>query len=182
MAVGLIGFIPYFWDILRKRTKPHAFSWLVWATIMSITFYASFSTGGGAGSWVVGATALACLSVFVVALFRGEKDITLLDKLCLSASLLGIVIWVGTANPLSAVIIVSVADAAGFVPTFRKTYRKPHEETLSLYALNGLGLAMSLFALQTLSLTTVFYPTYTVVAGFLFVTMVLWRRHQHPHA
>jgi hypothetical protein len=178
VAVGLVGFIPYFWDILHRRTKPHAFSWLIWALIVSVTFFAALSKGGGIGECVVGGTALACFLVFVTALFRGEKEIVLLDKLSLAAALMGILFWAVTNNPLNAVMIAVLVDAIGWVPTFRKAYKKPHEETLSMYALSGIGFAISLFALQAVNATTVLYPAYAVVANLAFVAMAMARRRR----
>lgn len=176
VAVGLAAFIPYFRDIARRRTKPHAFSWFVWSVIMSISFFASLSKGGGYGAYAVGGTAAACLAVFVASLFRGEREITLVDGLSLAAALFGIVLWTVTSDPAAAVIIVTLVDAVGFIPTFRKSYWKPGQETLLMYALNAAGLAMSLFALQAVSLTTVLYPASVVVTNAIFVTVVMARR------
>ena len=176
VAVGFVALLPYFRDIMRKRTKPHAITWFIWTIIMGIAFFVSVSKGGGAGAWLLGMNAILYLTVFVLALSRGEKKMLLLDKLCLVAGLLGIVLWVTTNNPLNAVVMVTLVDAVAFVPTFRKTYKKPYEETLSQYALSGLSLVISLFALQSVSVTTVLYPASLVFTSYLFVTMTLIRR------
>ena len=176
IIVGLSGFIPYFIDIIHGKTKPHAFSWLIWSLSPTIVFSAQISRGGGAGAWLAAAQAVACLMVFAIALFRGEKEIVLLDKACLLAALLGVGLWAVMNNPLYAVVLITMVDAVGFVPTFRKSRKRPSEETLIMYALNGLGFAISLFALQAISLTTVLYPASLVLTNFTFVVMVMMRR------
>jgi uncharacterized protein with PQ loop repeat len=176
LIIGLIGFIPYFIDTLRKRTKPHAFSWFIWSMLLSIGFFAQISKGAGAGAWLAGAQGAICFLVFVIALFVGEKEVTPLDKASLIVALFGIALWVVMNNPLYSVIIVSIVDAVGFVPTFRKSYKKPREETIKLYALSGTGFLISLFALQAVNLTTILYPSSLVLTNFSFVAMVMIRR------
>ena len=39
VIIALAGYVPYFRDIFRGKTKPHAFSWLVWASLTGIAFF-----------------------------------------------------------------------------------------------------------------------------------------------
>ena len=179
IIIGLYSYIPYFRDIFAKKTKPHAFSWFVWGVLTATAFVAQMQKGGGAGAWITGVTAVLCLSVAVIAFFRGEKNITKFDWGCLVAALLGIVLWLITNNPLTAVIIVTITDAIGFAPTFRKAYHKPYEETISTYFLSSLKFAIALFALESYSLTTWLYPASLVLANGVFAVMVLLRRKKY---
>jgi len=174
--VGLAGYVPYFKDIIKKRIKPHAFSWLIWGITQTAVFFAQTSKGGGAGAWAVGAPALLNLIIFVIAIFRGEKEITRLDKASLLFALSGIALWAITTDPLWSVIIATGVDVVGFVPTARKSYKKPNEEAVTIYMLNGMAFGISLFALQSVNLTTFLYPASLVVTNAVFVTMVMMRR------
>ena len=174
--VGLIGYIPYFRDIFRGKTKPHVFSWFAWSLLGGIDFVAQAVKGGGAGSWVTGFTAAVCFCVAILALTRGEKDITKTDWLCFVAALIGIVLWVTTQNPLLAVVIVTITDAVAFIPTYRKSYYKPHEETLVEYGLAATKWVIGLAALQSLTVTTWLYPASLVLTNGAFVVMTALRR------
>jgi uncharacterized protein with PQ loop repeat len=174
--IGLVGYIPYFKDIIKKRIKPHAFSWLIWGILQSLVFFAQTSKGGGAGAWAVGAPALLNLTIFVIAIFRGEKEITRVDKASLLLALFGIALWAITTNPLWSVVIATGVDVVGFVPTFRKSYKKPNEEAVAVYALSAIAFGISLFALQSISITTVLYPASLVVTNAVFVAIVMMRR------
>ena len=68
------------------------------------------------------------------------------------------------------------ADACGFIPTFRKAFHKPHEETLMEYALSVVKFTIALFALESFNLTTWLYPASLVLTNGLFVAMLLGRR------
>ncbi len=174
--IGLIGSVPYFRSMLKKETKPHAFSWLIWGTIQAVIFFAQTSNNGGAGAWTVGVGAIFCFTVFAFALFEGEKEITNLDKTSLIVAIFGIALWIITTNPVYSVIILTGVDVVGFIPTFRKSYKKPQEEAASLYAFGAISFGMSIFALQTINITTALYPASVVFTNTLFVITVLrWR-------
>ena len=174
--VGVTGFIPYFKDIIKKAIKPHAFSWLIWGISQSTIFFAQTAKGGGAGAWANGFGGLLNLTVFVIAIFKGEKEITLLDKGCLVLALFGISLWFITSDPLWSVILLSGVDVIGYIPTMRKSYKKPHEESLTVFALSATSSVISLFALGSLSITTVLYPISIIVINTILVTLVILRR------
>lgn len=87
--IGLIGYVPYFRDIFKNKTKPHLFSWLILGLLTVIAFVAQVVEGGGAGAWVTGFTAAICFIVAALALFKGEKNITKSDWFCFVGALLG---------------------------------------------------------------------------------------------
>ena len=76
VIIALAGYVPYFRDIFRGKTKPHAFSWLVWASLTGIAFFGQIFDKGGAGAWVTGFTAVVSFAIFFLALKKGEKNIT----------------------------------------------------------------------------------------------------------
>ena len=134
--------------------------------------------GGAAGSWVTGFTAAACLVVFVFALFRGEKEITRGDTLSLIGAGVATLLWWLTQDPLLAVVLITLIDALGFYPTFRKSWFKPQEETLSTYWISSLKFAIALFALGEFTLVTALYPASLVIMNGGFAAMVAVRRKQ----
>jgi hypothetical protein len=73
IIISIIAYIPYFRDIFKGKTKPHAFSWLIWSVMLTIAFIAQLVEEGGAGAWVTGATAILCSAVFTLALFKGGE-------------------------------------------------------------------------------------------------------------
>ncbi|MCL5436088.1 MAG: hypothetical protein M1275_03330 [Patescibacteria group bacterium] len=176
VITGLIGYIPYFLDIFKGSTKPHIFSWLVWAILETIGFFAQVIKGAGPGSWMTGTTAILCLGVFFSALRHGEKNITRIDWVCLASALCGIGAWQITKDPFWAVIIVVITDLVGFIPTFRKAYNKPFEETLKLYLLSALKASLALFALDSVNPTTVMYLASLVASNASFSIMLAVRR------
>ncbi len=178
ILIAFAGYIPYFRDIFRGKTKPHAFSWLVWASLTGIAFFGQIFDKGGAGAWVTGVTAAVSIVIFILALKKGEKDITSSDKWSLFGAGIALVLWFITNNPLGSIILVTLIDALGFYPTFRKSYYKPYQETMITFFLSGLKFVIALFALQHYSLITWLYPGSLILMNFVFVGMIMIRRRK----
>ena len=179
LAAAIAGFIqyaPYMGDIVKGKTRPHAFSWFVWGLPCFIVFAAQFYEGGAAGSWATAVTGFLCTVVFVLALFYGERKITRLDWISLFTAIAAIGWWVAIKDPLGSVVLITVIDIIGFIPTIRKSVDKPHEETMSTYIVGALKWVLSLCAFSTISLTVWLYPVAMVVANGLFAIMLhMWR-------
>lgn len=176
--IAFIGYIPYFKDIFAGRTKPHGFTWLVWASLTLIGFLAQVTTDGGPGSWVMGFSAAICFIIAGFGFVKGEKQITLSDWLCLGGAALALVIWYFTSSLFWSVILITAIDALGFIPTIRKSYSKPYEETLSTYAISGFKFVISIIALNEINIITALYPASLVLANWLFIIMLYVRRKQ----
>lgn len=178
VIIGLVGYVPYFRDIIQGKTKPHAFSWLIWGILTGIAFVGQVVSNGGFGTWVTGFTAALCIIIFLFALYRGTKDFPLVDWLSLLGAGVALLLWAITKGPLAAIILVTVIDMLGFIPTFRKSYYRPKEETAFTFGMSGIKFIFGIGALKELSLVTALYPASLVLTNSMFVLMVYVRRRQ----
>jgi len=176
IVIGLLIYIPYFKSIYERQTKPHVFSWAIWGLLGAIAYFAQLSDGAGPGAWVNGITALVCFTIAAIALRHGEKNITRSDWITFLGALMALPVWYVTQNALYAILLITLIDALGFYPTFRKSWHKPLEENALTYGLSAGKYALSLFAIENYTMTTVFYSASLVLMNGLFVVMVLWRR------
>ncbi|MGB4759205.1 MAG: hypothetical protein WBP26_04040 [Candidatus Saccharimonadales bacterium] len=176
--IGIYSYIPYFRDIFAGKTKPHAFTWFVWFLLTAIAFFAQIAGDGGPGAWVTGFTAAVSFVIFVVALKVGKHNIAPADWFFFIGSLASLGLWFITKDPVGSVILITIIDLLAFLPTFRKSWHKPHEETSITYMLSGIKFAISIAALSTITITTVLYPLSLVVTNIAFVAMLQWRRKQ----
>lgn len=176
VVLALGSYIPYLRDISRGKTKPHTFSWFIWGLLHWIGFAASVVKGGGAGSWVTGASALACSTVFVIALVKGETKLHPYDWVSLSGALVALIFWWFTNEPTFSVMLVALIDILGFIPTFRKTYKNPYEETAITYFIGSIYFLLSLIALESYSISTWFYPATIIIVNTAFVAMIYVRK------
>lgn len=176
--IGIASYVPYIRDMLRRQTKPHPFSWFVWGLVSAIAFFAQIMSGGGIGALATGITAIACLLIAVFVAFRDKRRISQLDLFCFIAALFGIGAWRVTHDPLNAVVIVLAVHILGFMPTVRKAYQFPREETLATYVLSLFKWGFGLATLTTFSLTTVLFPAGVFLMNLCFSAMLIVRRRQ----
>jgi hypothetical protein len=174
--IGIIAFLPYLRDIFLRKTKPHAYTWLIW-TITQITAIVGILLGGGgwgALNLIVGT--LFVISIFLFSLKYGSKNITRLDTIILITALLAIIIWWRLNQPLIAIIMVSVIDFLGYIPSFRKSYQEPWSETLSFWLACSLSNIFAILALSDYNFLTVTYIATITVANVLLFLFCLFRR------
>lgn len=176
---GIVGYIPYFVNIFRNKTKPHAFTWFVWGLITGIAFVVQILKGAGAGSYVTGSASFLCFIIAIIAFAKGGRVYDKYDWLSLGGAILGILLWWLTKNPIFAVILVVISDAFGFYPTLRKGMKNPFEETASTFVINSLKYIIAMFAMENYSLTTSLYPVYLILMNGSFAIILLYGRRGH---
>lgn len=176
--IGFIGYIPYFRGIFLGSTKPHAFSWFIWGLIMAIVFAVQVVEKGGPGTWNTALSTIACFSIAILALFYGKRAFPFFDWIILVTAMLSLVFWRLMNDPTVSIVIISIVDAVGFVPTFRKGFNLPFEENISTYASFALKFTISIIALDTLTIATWLYPASLVLMNGAFAFLLLARRRQ----
>ncbi len=176
VVVGFIGYAPYLRDTFRGTTKPHFFSWFLWGILETIAFFAQMAEGAGIGAWVTGFSVIIVYTIAAKAFFNKNRYITRFDWMCFVGALLGIIIWPMTGSPAAAAVVVTITDAVAFLPTYRKGFERPYEETVEEYMASAIKYALGIAALATYTIGTTLYPASLVVTNVLFITMILLRR------
>lgn len=176
VAMMVLSRAVYFTSIYKGKTRPHAFSWLIWAVISAIGFAAQVAEGAGPGSWARGFSAATCLLLVALGYYRGEKNITRGDWLALGAALSCVPLWIITKTPAWSVIIVCFIDTIGYLPTVRKARLKPREESASSYFIASLCALFALFAIENYTVSTWLYTAVLAVSNSALAFFLLGRR------
>lgn len=176
VVLSILGYIPYIYDILKKKTKPHSFTWFIWTLAGAIAYGIQVVGGAGVGSWSLLTASLLCGFVFLLSLHSGDKDIAPSDFIFLGLSLFSLFLWVVAKQPLWSVILITAVEIFGFIPTVRKSWNKPHSETIFTYALSVFRHALSILSLQNINPLTALYPAVWTVTNTLFTATLLLRR------
>lgn len=178
--LSVVCFLPYLRDIFKRKSTPHIYSWLVWSILQAEGTIAIIVGHGSYGALGIGIGTLFCVLIFFLSFKYGTKNITRFDTICLIGSILSIILWIFTKNPLLAVILISVIDIMAFMPTYRKGYEEPHTETVSTYLFSSISSMFALIALTNYSVVTVLYIASLVLSNGIFVILLLYRRGKVP--
>lgn len=158
----IIGFIPYIVSILRGETKPAKASWIIWATLDSITL-AGMLTKHSLNGQILGAVIGAWI-VVILALRNGTSGWTRLDKFCLAGALLGIILWQVFDNAVFGIMTSLSVVLLGSFPTFASAWRNPAQENRTAWTLFWLSCVAAVIAIPAWTLADAAQPiVFTII-------------------
>lgn len=175
--ISLGAWVLYSKDLFAKKTKPHMYTWLIWAITQGTATAALLHGGGGFGAISLSVGTVLVIVIFILSFKYGSRNITRSDTAILALALSAIFVWWQLDNPLLAVLMVSAIDGLGYIPTFRKSFRDPWSETLSFWGLVALSVMLALIANAEYNLLTVTYlATLSGANTSLFFFLLLRRK------
>ncbi len=173
----LTSYSIYIYSISKGETRPHPFSWFIWGLLTFIGYLAQISDDAGVGAII---TLLSAIISFGIAgigyVQRKNIIISKSDKWAFGLSLLTIPLWIFTQTPLWSVILITIIDAVGFYPTFRKSWYNPEQESILSFALGGFKHFFTILALQNYSLITALFPFSLVLTNAALIGMIYYRK------
>lgn len=177
IALTFAAFVPYIRAIVTGKTRPHVFSWIIWGSTTFVVFLAQLQGKGGIGAWPIGVSGIITLLIaFLAYTRRADVTITMTDWAFFIAALSSLPLWYVTADPLWAVIVLTLVDVMGFGPTVRKAYHHPHSESAVFFAMFAIRNMLVVAALEHYSATTVLFPAVIAAACVLLIVLLLYRR------
>jgi len=176
VVVGLISYYLYTRDLFSLKTKPHIYSWLIWTITQGTAMVAIYYGGGIWGGLELTMGTIFNVAILVFCLKYGTKNITKRDTIVLIIALIAIFVWWQLKIPLVSVLMVSVIDFFGFLPSFRKSYEEPWSETLSSWLLFSVANIFSILALNQYNLLTLTYLIFITVGNMSVFFICLFRR------
>lgn len=176
VALAFIALYPYIVDIFKNKTKPHIFTWLVWAIVTILAFFGQWQKGGGAGSWTTGVTGIITIFIALISFKKGSRDITKFDVLIFIGALIAIIPWSLTKDPTLSIVILTIIDVLAFMPTIRKTIKDPQSETFISYVLHAIRHSLSILALANYNIATYIYPASLAVMNIIILSIILKSR------
>ncbi len=184
VVLRLLGNAGYLIGTWKGRVKPNIVSWFFWGVTALVAFAVQISKGAGPEAYVTLAIAVGPLAVFAMIIHRGSYKVNLSysDKWCAALTMFGMVLWLITNNPVSALLMSILADIASSIPTILKSYLAPHTEHALPYTLSIVSMVVTLLTINNWGITHWAFPAYILLINLTFVVLILmpkgWRRHK----
>ena len=176
VTMTFLGYVPYYRDIIKGKTHPHVYSWTLWCLLTIMIVGLQIKGGAGPAVYVTASAGLLCVGVIVLSLKKGKKDITFSDTVVAVLSLIAMGFWLIANAPVVSMVLVVLADLLAFIPTVRKSWSKPHTETLSLYVINAVRFVIAVIAVEKYTLLAVLWPAAWAIANGLFSVLLVVQR------
>jgi hypothetical protein len=179
LILSLISPIFYTKSMLAHKAKPHRITRLiVWLAAIAglVGVLGSTNTSGIIFAIIFLARASYLL---IMSLIYGVGGASRLDKYCLAIGALAVIFYTITGNGLLAISLGIVADLIGYIPTFVKTWHKPHSEDPTFFIIEGVASLSAVFAIWELRVDILF-PIYFVACSAT-VTLLIYRQQLIGH-
>lgn len=170
------GYAPYLRDLFKGKTQPHLYTWIIWAITASIATAGVIVGGGNYGAIPMVAGTGLVIFVCLLAFKYGSKNITSGDTITLVAAIAAVIVWIQLDNPLLAVIVATLIDGFGYIPTFRKSFEEPWSETTFFWLAMSANSFLSIAALEKYTLLTTLYLFVLGIANGVLYLLLIYRR------
>lgn len=176
LAVAAYGNFFYFRDTLKGETKPNRVTFLLWGVAPLISFFAQKEAGGGSQILYTLIVALMPFAILAASFYdrKAYWKITIFDICCGAISLIALILLIGTGRPLLALGLSILADFSAALPTIIKSYKHPHTETTSAYALEILSAFIVLLSIQEWVFVNYFFVAYILAMNILFTGILIF--------
>jgi hypothetical protein len=185
VAIMLVAYGVQFWKTYVGKSEPHPITWVGFGFLTGVGFLVQWHEGAGAGSWVMGWTAIFCFAVAAMSLWKKRNgwhwsDFTAWDWTALISGGGLFALYLISKNlswgSFVSAILATSADVVLYWPTFRKAWLLPEKENATAYGLNSFKFIPSLLAMSAYSTETCLYPVAMVIVNAAVVVYLLWRR------
>lgn len=168
----LIGISSVIWGGFRPQRMTRLLIFL-----LSLLFVGTLlAQGDRNGIYIAVAQLFGSLVILLLSIRKGVGGWSPLDRIVLLLTLLSLVVWKTTDNPLLGLIMSTVTDFIGFVPTIVKIWHLPESEEWKFYMSDVVSSSLSLMSLTSYTLATTTFPSYILFINALGVALILGRR------
>jgi len=179
LLAGMLGVactVPYLRDTLRRTTVPHRGSWFIWGLLEVVALEAQHADGARWSMLPLLTQAIGTCLVFGFSVRLGYGKLTRVDLSLITLAGVGVAGWLAVDEPVIATICVIAADFVAVLMMVPKTWRDPHSETLSTFALAAGSGVLTAGAVGSLSVSLLAYPVYFAAVNAAVAGVIAHRR------
>ncbi len=163
------SYIPYIFDIVRKKVRPERASWLIWSVLIGIAFSAQFFKGATDSLWFTLFDSVGAVTIFLLSIKYGVGGLTKRDIRGLIAAAFGLLLWYLTKEPIWALVLTIIVDAIAVTLNVMKTLEDPKSETYLMWSIVSFAAILSMISVGELNYGLLVYPVYIFFANFSIV-------------
>ena len=173
----IIAYFPYWRGMFKQVIHPHPLTWLSWAVVTLVLGLIYLFNEGGFQTWISFLLVINNIAIVIASLALGQKvQITKIDILCFITSLLALIIWLVINQPVWSVVIITASQLIAFIPSIRKAYHRPYDESALTWGTHGFRYGLMTLLVATASFTTLVNSIFWSVVYVSSAIFLLWRR------
>lgn len=177
-VVNLTWVFFYIKSTIKGDTKPNRVTWLMRSIAPLIASVAAFSDWVRRAVLPVFMSGFAPLLVFISSFFnkKSYRKLWKFDYICGFFSLLALILWYITKNPMIAIVFAIISDWSAALPTIIKSLKDPKSESAIAFITWFFNAFTSFFAIKSFWFSEIAFPLYLCVLNILLITIILrWK-------
>ena len=181
IVVNFVACLSYVRAVLKAEATPNRVTWFLWAIVPLIAGAAQFRSGVGISTLVVVVVGAGPACVLLASFVGGVGWWRLgpFDYVCGACSLAALALWAITGDPVTAIVLSILADAAAALPTLRKAWLEPATENRSAYLISFVGMVLGILSVREPTFAAYAFNGYLVAASGTFV-LILYLPRRRP--
>src|SRR6201996_6191533 len=181
-VVNFIACLSYVRAIWKGEASPNRVTWFLWALVPLIAAAAQWESGVGISTLVVASVGASPACVVLASFVAGSGSWKLgpFDYVCGACALAALALWASTGDPVLAIALSILGDAAAALPTIRKAWLAPATENRTTYLISLTGMVLGIFSVDDPSFAAYAFNAYLVFASGTLVAILYWPRRTRP--
>lgn len=177
LLLGAYSVIPYILSILKGKTKPHQFSWLVFVIMNVIVFISQFLEGARESILITFTFVVGSSIIFLLSLKYGVRESSRWDRILFTFALFTIALWVLTKNNALAIWLTLLIDVAATTMIVLKVRAQPYSEDPKPWLIATFAYVFSCITLIGQPLGIIYVrPLYGLICDAILVGFIyLWK-------
>jgi hypothetical protein len=182
-CINATGSYRYIRDTVRGNTKPNRVTYFMWGVAPLIATVAAVSKGVTWAVVPVFMSGFCPLMVFVSSFMnkRAYWKLGGLDYVCGAFSILALILWIVTNQPIIAIILAIASDGVAALPTLIKAWSYPETETGISYVLAFISASTTLAAVRQWTFPECGFAIYLMILSAA-LSLSVYRRKLQPAA
>ena len=177
-VINFVACLGYARAVLRGEATPNRVTWFLWAFVPLIAAAAQWRAGVGISTLVVLSVGAgpACVLLASIVWGKGSWQLGPFDYVCGACSLAALALWAATGDPVIAIVLSILADAAAALPTLRKAWLAPETEDRLAYLISFVGMILGILSVEEATFSAYAFNIYLVAASGALVVILYWPR------
>jgi hypothetical protein len=177
--INFVACLNYVRATLKGEAAPNRVTWSLWALVPLIAGAAQLRAGVGFSTLVVLSVGAGPACVVLASFARGKGSWSLgpFDYVCGACALAALALWAMSGDPVIAIVLSILGDAAAALPTLRKAWLAPATENRPAYLISLAGMILGILSVQEATFAAYAFNAYLAAAsGVLVLVLYLPRR------
>lgn len=164
------------YSIVRGDFRPQRMTRFLIFLLSLLMVGTLWAQGDRNGIFIAGAQLVGGFIILLLSIKKGIGGYGLFDGVVLVMTIVSLVVWQTTNNPVLGLIMSIVTDLIAFSPTIVKTWKLPWTEEWKFYMSDVVASFFSILSISAYTVGNLAFPAYILAINTLSVVMILGRK------